>query len=51
MVSVLENIQINGMTISEVLNDDRQLKVLIGLGREDFEKLANEFCSCIVSLI
>jgi hypothetical protein len=47
MVSVLENIQINRMTICEVLNDDRQLKALIGLGREDFEKLANEFCSCI----
>ncbi len=47
MVSVLENIQNNRMIISEVLNDDRQLKALIGLGRDDFEKLSNEFCSCI----
>ena len=42
MVSVLENIQNNRMIISEVLNDDRQLKALIGLGRDDFEKLSNE---------
>jgi len=32
---------------SEVLNDDRQLRSLIGLGREEFEKLLSEFTSCL----
>jgi hypothetical protein len=39
--------QINPLNISEILNDDRQLRSLIGLGRDDFEKLSNEFSSCI----
>jgi len=29
------------------LNDDRQLRSLIGLGRDEFEKLLNEFTSCL----
>ncbi len=39
--------QINPINLSQALNDDRQLKALIGLGRGDFEKLSNEFSSCI----
>jgi len=35
------------INVSEVLNDDRQLRSLIGLGREEFEKLLNEFTSCL----
>ena len=35
------------MNVSEVLNDDRQLRSLIGLGRDEFEKLLNEFTSCL----
>jgi len=30
------------INISEALKDDRQLKSLIGLGRDEFEKLLNE---------
>jgi len=33
------------INISEALKDDRQLKSLIGLGRDEFEKLLNEFTS------
>ncbi|MDG4555686.1 MAG: transposase family protein [Candidatus Competibacter sp.] len=39
--------QINPLNISEILKDDRQLRSLIGLGRDDFETLSNEFSSCI----
>ena len=39
--------QINPLNISEILKDDRQLRSLIGLGRDDFEKLSNEFSSYI----
>ena len=35
------------INVSEVLNDDRQLRSLIGLGRDEFEKLLNEFTSCL----
>jgi hypothetical protein len=31
------------MNIADVFNDDRQLKALTGLGRDQFEKLLNEF--------
>ncbi|MBK8751614.1 MAG: transposase [Candidatus Competibacteraceae bacterium] len=34
-------------TVSEVLKDDRQLKSLIGLGRETFEKLLQEFTALL----
>jgi hypothetical protein len=33
--------------VSEVVNNDRQLRSLIGLGRDEFEKLLNEFTSCL----
>lgn len=33
--------------ISEALQEDRQLRALIGLGRHDFEKLSPEFSACI----
>ena len=35
------------INVSEVLKDDRQLRSLIGLGRDEFEKLLNEFTSCL----
>ncbi len=35
------------INVSAVLTDDRQLRSLIGLGRDDFEKLSNEFTSCL----
>ena len=35
------------INVSEVVNDDRQLRSLIGLGRDEFEKLLNEFTSCL----
>jgi hypothetical protein len=37
----------NTMNVADVLNDDRQLKALIGLGQDQFEKLLNEFTSCL----
>jgi len=36
----------NTMNVADVLNDDRQLKALTGLGRDQFETLLNEFSSC-----
>ena len=35
------------INVSEVVNDDRQLRSLIGLGRAEFEKLLSEFTSCL----
>jgi len=35
------------INVSAVLTDDRQLRSLIGLGRDDFEKLSNEFTPCL----
>jgi hypothetical protein len=35
------------LNVSAVLTDDRQLRSLIGLGRDNFEKLSNEFTSCL----
>jgi DDE superfamily endonuclease/Helix-turn-helix of DDE superfamily endonuclease len=35
------------INVSEVLKDDRQLKSLIGLGCDEFQKLLNEFTSCL----
>jgi len=37
----------NIMNVADVLNDDRQLKALIGLGRDQFETLLKEFRSCL----
>ena len=37
----------NTMNVADVLNDDRQLKALTGLGRDQFETLLNEFSSCL----
>ena len=37
----------NTMNIADILNDDRQLKALTGLDRDQFEKLLNEFSSCL----
>ena len=37
----------NTINVSEVLNDDRQLRSLTGLGRDEFEKLLNEFTACM----
>jgi hypothetical protein len=37
----------NTINFSEVLNDDRQLRSLTGLGRPQFETLLNEFISCL----
>ncbi len=37
----------NAINVSEVLNDDRQLRSLTGLGRDEFEKLLNEFTACM----
>jgi hypothetical protein len=35
------------MNVADVLNDDRQLKALTGLGSDHFETLLNEFSSCL----
>ena len=35
------------INVSEVLKDDRQLRSLIGLGCDEFQKLLNEFTSCL----
>ncbi len=35
------------INVSEVLKNDRQLKSLIGLGYDEFQKLLNEFTSCL----
>ena len=35
------------INVSEVLTDDRQSRSLIGLGRDDFEKLSNQFTPCL----
>ena len=35
------------INVSEVFKDDRQLKSLIGLGCDEFQKLLNEFTSCL----
>ena len=37
----------HSINVSEVLKDDRQLRSLIGLGRDEFEKLLNEFIPCL----
>ena len=37
----------NTMNVADVLNDDRQLKALTGLGRDQFETLLNELSSCL----
>ena len=37
----------NTMNVADVLNDDRQLRALIGLGRDQFETLLKEFSSCL----
>ena len=37
----------NTINVSEVLKDDRQLRSLTGLGRDEFEKLLNEFTTCM----
>mgnify|MGYP003621047594 FL=1 len=37
----------HAINVSEVLKDDRQLRSLIGLGRDEFEKLLNEFIPCL----
>jgi len=46
---ILEKIRMTppSINVSAVLTDDRQLRSLIGLGRDDFEKLSNEFTSCL----
>ena len=35
------------INVSEVLKDDRQLRSLIGLGRDEFQKLLDEFTPCL----
>lgn len=35
------------INVSEVLKDDRQLRSLIGLGRDEFQKLLDEFIPCL----
>ena len=35
------------INVSGVLKNDRQLKSLIGLGYDEFQKLLNEFTSCL----
>ena len=35
------------INVSELIKDDRQLRSLIGLGRDDFEKLLKEFTACL----
>jgi hypothetical protein len=35
------------INVSEVLKDDRQLRSVIGLGRDDFQKLLDEFTPCL----
>jgi len=37
----------SSINVSEVLKNDRQLKSLIGLGCDEFQKLLNEFTSCL----
>ena len=37
----------HSINVSEVLKDDRQLRSLIGLGRDEFDKLLNEFIPCL----
>ena len=37
----------NAINVSAILNDDRQLRSLTGLGRNEFEKLLNEFTACM----
>jgi hypothetical protein len=37
----------NNSNVSAALTDDRQLRSLVGLGRDNFEKLSNEFTSCL----
>ena len=36
----------HSINVSEVLKDDRQLRSLIGLGRDEFEKLSSCKFSC-----
>jgi hypothetical protein len=33
--------------VTNALQDDRQLRALVGLGRDEFEKLLNEFIACL----
>lgn len=37
----------NAINVPEILNDDRQLRSLAGLGRDQFESLLGEFTSCL----
>lgn len=37
----------SAMNISEALKDDRRLRSLIGIGRDEFEKLLDEFTPCL----
>lgn len=37
----------SSINVSEVIKDDRQLRSLMGIGRDDFEKLLTEFTSCL----
>ena len=37
----------NPIDVSNVLEDDRQLRALTGLARPEFEKLLDEFIRCL----